>query len=324
MIKLAILFTGLLCAIGRFALSQTADGTILSRQAFTLTQPYDSLDEFDQWYFSREEYETAKGQTEWVGERIRYQSDSLAVEGFIYRPATNTSERYPVIIYNRGGTGNFGKISSLDLVDFYYWAQEGFIIVASNYRYVGGQGRFDQRGGDDVNDVMNLIPLIKDLPYADDQNVFMLGVSRGALMTNIALRRQIPVRAAATIAGVTDAQQSFARRSEFLEGWNNNGYVYDGLRSVLPDFIKKESQYYTKRSPVRWADEINTPLLLLHSRVDSKVLVENTLRYALSLEKAGKEYSVIIYAEGGHSLPDHRADRNQRIIEWFNLHKPDT
>ena len=87
--------------------------------------------------------------------------------------------------------------------------------MASNYRYVHTLGNLDQRGGDDVDDVMNLIPLIRRLPYADAENLFMLGVSRGALMTNIALRRQIPVRAAATVAGVTDPRRSFDRRPNF-------------------------------------------------------------------------------------------------------------
>ncbi len=37
----------------------------------------------------------------------------------------------------------------------------------------------------------------------------------------------------------------------------HDGYVYDGLKTVLPDFADKQAQYYAERS-VQWARDQRT------------------------------------------------------------------
>ena len=90
-------------------------------------------------------------------------------------------------------------------------------MLASNYRGGGGSDGVDEWGGRDVDDVMNLIPLARDLGYIDMANLFMIGMSRGGPMTYIALRRKFPANAAAVISGVTDLRRE-TRRAEFVEG----------------------------------------------------------------------------------------------------------
>jgi dipeptidyl aminopeptidase/acylaminoacyl peptidase len=36
-----------------------------------------------------------------------------------------------------------------------------------------------------------------------------------------------------------------------------------------------------------------------------------------ALEEKGKVYALHIYDHDGHSLPQHREDRNRLIIDWF-------
>jgi len=49
--------------------------------------------------------------------------------------------------------------------------------------------------------------------------------------------------------------------------------------------------HYRARSAVYWADDINVPILILHSRTDKLVPVSQALRMAEALQEKGKVLS---------------------------------
>jgi dipeptidyl aminopeptidase/acylaminoacyl peptidase len=297
------------------------DGCLLSSEPLTITKPYAQLDDLSKFRFPESEYDEARNQRDFECLRIFYRSGGLRIEGFIYKPKDTNGRKLPAIIFNRGGTADYGAIEPSELVTFYFWAKEGFVVLASNYRGGGGSEGVDEWGGRDVDDVMNLIPLARDLGYIDMSNLFMIGLSRGGPMTYIAIRRKIAVNAAAVIAGPSDLRME-NRRAEFVEGddpvFRRMGWP--GWRSVWPDFERREAEHFASRSAVDWPGEIDVPILLLHSRSDSRVPVEQTLKLAALLEVHDKEYEVVVYSNDGHSLPRHRKDRDAHIIEWFRAH----
>lgn len=71
-----------------------------------------------------------------------------------------------------------------------------------------------------------------------------------------------------------------------------------------------------------WAERLTVPILVLHSRTDRLVRVDQALKMASDLEKAGGTYSLHIYEEDGHSLARNREDGNRQIVDWFNRHAP--
>ena len=83
-------------------------------------------------------------------------------------------------------------------------SSKGYVIIASQYRgNDGGEGQ-EEFGGKDVNDVLNLIPLLSQVPSADTWRIGMYGWSRGGLMTYIALAKTTKIKAAVVGSGVTD------------------------------------------------------------------------------------------------------------------------
>lgn len=80
-----------------------------------------------------EEYKTRFPNIETL--KIRYQSDSLEITGYITKPKSiSNNKKIPVIIYNRGGNRNFGAITEFEIGYFKYLSSFGFIIMASQYR----------------------------------------------------------------------------------------------------------------------------------------------------------------------------------------------
>ena len=63
-----------------------------------------------------------------------------------------------------------------------------------------------------MRDVLNLIPLARSLGYIDMHHVFMLGWSRGGMMTYLTLQYHMPVNAVAVGGGLTDLVSEGKRR----------------------------------------------------------------------------------------------------------------
>ena len=258
---------------------------------------------------------------------VTYSSDGLPVNGMLIKPKIPGGHKWPAIIFNRGGTGDYSRITSdgitacsqanpfcLTVVDLYQFSKAGFVVIASDYRFHGPTAKRDQWGGVEVNDVLNLVPALKSLDFVDPERLYMLGISRRGTMAYIAINRGIPVKAAAIIAGPSDLKAWADGRPDMVNGDD----TYDGFIQVWPDYEHHAIEQYRARSGVYWADRINVPLLILHSRTDKFVPVTQALRMAEALQENGKVYSLLIYEHDGHSLPLNREDRNHKIIEWFN------
>jgi dipeptidyl aminopeptidase/acylaminoacyl peptidase len=310
------------------AAAQQPDGQILSMKPRVPLPTYESLDDFGRGYFPRAVYEEARTQTSFDILEMTYASDGLAVRGVLIRPKAPGAKKWPAIIFSRGGNGQLGSLmdnglpcvgmntSCLDIADLYQFAKAGFVVIASDYRYQGATLKRDEWGGVEVDDILNLVPALKSLDYVDPDRLFMLGLSRGGTIAYLALKRGIPVKAAAVIGGVTDVKAWVDARPE-MGIVNGNEYI-DGFAKIWPDYEHRAEEECRERSAVYWADQINVPVLILHSRTDKMVPVTQALRMAEALEEKNKVYSLHIYEHDGHPLPLNREDRNRMIIDWFN------
>lgn len=131
---------------------------------------------------------------------IVYKSDSLLVSGIIAEPKQNG--KFPVVIFNRGGNKEIGKTAKgktlFSLLQVSNLVDEGYVILAPCYR------ENDEFGGNDINDVLNLLNTTKFVKKADSERIGMAGWSRGGMMTYLALQKSEKIKTAVVINGPTD------------------------------------------------------------------------------------------------------------------------
>lgn len=243
-------------------------------------------------------------------ERIAYASDGLKVAAYIWRPENIDGKRLPLIIFNRGGGQEVGKLAPWDRDGFYDFLESGFVVIGSQYRGNDGGEGHDEEGGAEIRDIVNLIPLARALGYLDTENVFMMGDSRGAMMIYLAMREGVEMKAAAAVGAETDLSANLKRRPELLEGYSKN----------IPGFDRDAEETLRRRSAIFWPEKISAPLLMMHGGKDWRVPPSQDLAFAAKLDALRRPYELIVFDGDVHALSFNWRERDRRTIDWFKRH----
>lgn len=230
--------------------------------------------------------------------RLSYLSDGLEVYAYVYGPRSAKSKQ-PVIIYNRGSftwpNGFAGELLTMA----HRLAQKGYLVVAPMYRGSGGAGGEDEMAGADLDDLMNLRPLLSEIPGADPDRVYLYGESRGGMMVYQALRDGFPAKAAAVVGAFRDLDSILA----------NPEWAAIGAQ-IWPDLAQHRAAIVSRRSAVQWAPKISSPVLIIHGARDSSVPPAQSLEMTKQLLDADKPLQLMIVENEGHTIDGRAAERD--------------
>lgn len=268
---------------------------------------YDAVRGLDD-YASPQAYAAAVADGRFAMERLTYRSDGLDVHAYLYGPVSSPHTRLPVIVFNRGSY--IWPAFQAELVTMANrLAQRGYLVVAPMYRGSGGAAGRDEMGGAELDDLFNLVPVIRALPAADPDELYLYGESRGGMMVYQALRDRFPARAAAVVGAFTDLDAMLA-----VERWAQ------AAAQIWPDLAVNRQAIVERRSAIRWVDRIDTPVLILHGGEDSGVDLSQILTFAAEAHRQDKSFELVVMQGEGHVLSGRAAERDALVVEWFSRH----
>ncbi|PKL89352.1 MAG: hypothetical protein CVV23_05795 [Ignavibacteriae bacterium HGW-Ignavibacteriae-2] len=245
-----------------------------------------------------------------IVEKITYMSDELKIKGYIAYPK-NSTQKYPCVIWCRGGIGNAGAIDSFNARGIFgQLASWGYVVIASQYRGNDGGEGSDEFGGEDLNDVLNLIPLADEIPNADKNIWGIEGWSRGGMMTYLALTKTNIFKAAVVTGGIANLRCN-AEESRFMK------------RLYEVTMGKGDSIQFTEkcmsRSVVNFAEKLSaeTPLLIMHGTNDQRVLPHDSLDLSYKLLENNIPFRLVMLEGGDHFLKAFRKDVDNLRREWY-------
>lgn len=273
------------------------------------------------WKFPQDDFERYRRTLEC--RLITYRSDGHVVLGWLVQPKKRAANaRLPVILYNRGGNRTLGALTFAHLFTHVFpMAEQGYVVAASQYRGViptiDEKVSPDEFGGADVRDVTSLVRLVAAMPQADPANIFMIGQSRGSIMTFRALLDSpVPVRAVAIYSGVYDLHDVIRFRPE-MEGL---------FRELIPGYDRHAKAELDRRSVNRWAARLpaRTGVLVIHGEDDERAPPGSARTFAAQLAKLGRPHKAIFYPGESHFLDGHVDEVHAETLAWFRRfrHRP--
>ena len=106
-----------------------------------------------------------------------------------------------------------------------------------------------------------------------------------------------------------------------VTSWRYYDTIYTEIYNNLPQY---NAAGYDENSPIHFArmlDDKRTRLLMIHGTADDNVHLQNTIEMARALNRAGKQYDMMIYPDQNHSMrPDDMAHIRQKMISYTLEH----
>ncbi len=245
-------------------------------------------------------------------------SDGTVIEGWLLSYSKGRS--VPGILEIHGGPKT--AYGDAFMFEFQLLASRGYALFYTNPRGSDGytdafSGKVRQHFGEgDYSDIMEGVDFF--LRRAKNINGKRLGVtggSYGGFMTNWIVGHTDRFRAAVT-------QRSISNQISFF-GTSDIGPWFNGDQIGGTPWEHLET--YWEKSPLKFARDIHTPLLIIHSEEDYRCPVEQAYQMYSALKYFNREVEMRLFPGENHELsrsgkPRHRVERLGAILDWFDSH----
>lgn len=225
---------------------------------------------------------------------VTERGDSL--NAYMIRPADfDPAKKYPVLLTQYSGPGSQSVADRMSFDWENVLVGNGYIVVCCDGRGTGLMGeRFKKQtygnlGALEVEDQISFARYMASQPYVNPDRIGIYGWSYGGFMAlGCALKGDGLFRMAIAVAPVTS--------------WRYYDTIYTEIYNDLP---QDNPSGYDDNSPINFADRLRddrTRLLIMHGTADDNVHFQNTMEMCNALNRARKQYDMMVYPDQNHSM----------------------
>jgi dipeptidyl aminopeptidase/acylaminoacyl peptidase len=239
------------------------------------------------------------------------------VEAYLTRPADfREGEKYPLIVVIHGGPhGNQG--AEFNFKNQVY-ASRGWATLMVNYRGSTSYGQrfadavFGDQNGSEAQDVLyGLSAAMRRNLWIDRDRLGCEGGSYGGQLTAWLVTQTRIFKAAIPLAPIIN-----------LVSYNYMTYynMYEQMTyGVLPHQGANTMDELWRRSSLRYAAQVATPVMLIHGENDADVPIAESEQFYIALKDVGVKTVMVRYPREGHGLrePKHIVDSIERSMRWY-------
>ena len=245
-------------------------------------------------------------------EKFTITRGDFEIESRVLLPPDFThTKKYPMVLDIHGGpngrfTDNFDPVHQI-------LATNGYIVLTVNPR---GSSSYSPEftksvlgdwGGEDYLDILASVDELAGRPYVDEERMAVHGFSYGGFMSGWIVGHDHRFKAAIVGAmcanlhsmyGTSDIGTSF--------GEINWGGPYTGARDK-----------FLHHSPITYAANVQTPVLLLHGEDDLRCPIEQSEQYFVALKRLGKTVEFVRFPNSTHRF--RKMGHPSMIVEYYRL-----
>jgi dipeptidyl aminopeptidase/acylaminoacyl peptidase len=244
--------------------------------------------------------------------------DGLELDGLLIRPPEAADGPLPTVVLVHGGPyGRWSDSWHLRPTSWGQWlAIHGYAVLMPNCR--GGLGHGNEFakaargdvGGKDFLDVMSAVDAAIESGIADADRLGIGGWSQGGFMTAWAVTQTNRFKAGVMGAGISDwGMMSMTSDVPTFESVLSGDRPWDGPGPHNADRL----------SPISYAANVETPLLILHGKEDARVPVSQAIGYERALRERGVPVQLVTYPREPHGIREraHQRDLLRRVRGWY-------
>ena len=247
-------------------------------------------------------------------------ADGLEIEGILQLPVGYSGGRFPLIVQVHGGpeSNETNGWLSRYAVPGQVFCARGYGVLLPNYRGSTGRGlafaasAYGDPAGPEFDDIVDGVDHLIAEGLVDGDRVGVTGGSYGGYATNwLTTFHSERFAAGVAFVGISDL---ISKR--FL---TNIPYEDEYVHMGAP--VRESWELMLERSPVRYADQCRTPLLILHGDRDHRVHFSQSQEMFRALKMAGHPSVRLIYYPGeghGNAKRFGREDYLHRTLAWFD------
>lgn len=210
--------------------------------------------------------------------------------GYLMKPpGFDPKKKYPLIVTTYSGPESGGSPERFQVPN--PACELGFLVASFDGRGTLGRGKafldeiYGKLGIVEIDDQAAGVRHLAQRPYVDAKNVGIYGTSYGGYATIMCLLRYPDVfKAGVACSSVT--------------AWENYDSIYTERYMNTP---QENPQGYAAGSAMTYAKDLKGHLLLFYGTMDNNVHPSNTLQLAAALNKAGKNYDMMVGPDMGHT-----------------------
>ena len=250
-------------------------------------------------------------------EKFSVERDDWEIECRLWLPpGFDQGQHYPLVLDIHGGPNGafYDSFAPVQQV----LAGAGYLVLTVNPRGSSTYGQdfmmsvLEDWGGEDYLDLMAAVDEVAARPYVDGARLGVHGYSYGGYMSAWIVGQDHRFKAAVVGApcidlysmyGTSDIGVSFGE-----DQWGGN--PVDAAQKLI------------ERSPIAYAANVDTPVLLLHGEADLRCPVSQSEEYFVLLKRLGKAVEFVrfpgcnhVFLRMGH--PKMREEYLARTLAWF-------
>ncbi|TKD70890.1 S9 family peptidase [Pseudalkalibacillus hwajinpoensis] len=247
--------------------------------------------------------------------------DGVEIQGWLMKPiGFEEDKKYPMILEIHGGPHMMYGNSFMH--EFQLLAAKGYVVLYTNPRGSQGYGQEfvngcrGDYGGGDYEDLMTGVDVaLKNYSFIDEERLFVTGGSYGGFMTNWIVGKTERFKAAVTQRSISNWQSFY--------GVSDIGYFF--TKWEVGSDLDENPEKLWHHSPLKYVDQIQTPLLILHSVNDYRCPIEQGEQLYVALKHRGKKTRFVRFPDSDHNLsrsghPELRVERLKHLAGWFDTH----
>ena len=253
-----------------------------------------------------------------------YTADSIKAEGLLFKPENfNPSKKYPLMVYF------YEKYSddlyryrepapSRSIVNIPYFVSNEYIVFVPDIYYTDGHP-----GQCAMRSIMPGVDMLCENPWINSEKMAIQGQSWGGYQVAYMITQTDRFAAAGAGAPVSNMTSAYGgirwgsgvtRQMQYEQGQSRIGKnLWDGF------------DLYYENSPLFFAPNVKTPVLIMHNDKDTAVPWYQGIEYFAALRRLGKQAWMLQYKGEDHNLRlrHNCKDLSEKLSEFFDYYLKD-